>query len=299
MKNQRPAVEIVHVSDTRRDCLKHAFVLEALGIAYEVHGDAGRFALVVAAPDADGAREELAAYARETRAREPRAAMPPLQGIGLAGAIGYAAVLLLVALLENRGAFDQDWLAAGKTHAGLMRQGQWWRSVTALSLHSDLVHLGSNVVFGGLIGLFAGQLLGSGLAWFTILIAGATGNMLLATFRPASYTSVGASTAVFAALGMVAAYVLARRKHDETPKLKRWSPLVGGIVLLAYLGTGGERVDVGAHVAGFVCGMLFGVLYGKLGDRLALGAIHQFLLGLTAVVILAGTWALALTGNTS
>ncbi|MCH7591257.1 MAG: rhomboid family intramembrane serine protease [Planctomycetes bacterium] len=294
MKNQRPAVEIIHVSDTRRDCLRHAFVLEALGIAYEVHGEAGRFALVVAALDADGAREELAAYARETHAHRPRAAMPPLRGIGLTGAIGYAVVLLLVAALENLDAFDVDWLAAGKTHAGLMRQGQWWRSVTALSLHSDLVHLASNIVFGGLIGLFAGQLLGSGLAWVSILIAGATGNMFLATFRPAGYTSVGASTAVFAALGLVAAYVWARRKHDQTPKLKRWAPLVGAIVLLAYLGTGGERVDVGAHVSGFACGMLLGALYGKLGDRLALGAIHQSLLGLTAVAMLAGTWALAL-----
>ena len=299
MKNQRPPVEIIHVSDTKRDCLRHAFVLEALGIAYEVHSEAGRFILVVGASDADTARDELAAYALETRDRPKSATMPPLWGNGLAGVIGFVGVVVLVAAAENLDALGADWLAMGKTHAGLMRGGQWWRAVTALTLHSDLVHLASNVVFGGLIGLFAGQLLGSGLAWFSILIAGASGNMLLAMFRRASYTSVGASTAVFAALGLVAAYVWVRRKHDHTPKLKRWAPIVGGVILLSYLGTGGERTDVGAHISGFTCGILLGALYGKLGDRLALRAAHQSLLGLTAVAMLAGAWALALTRHTS
>lgn len=299
MMNQRAAVEIVHASDTRRDCQRHALVLEALGFAYEVHTDAGRFVLVVATSDAEAAREELAAYASETPDHSPRPAMPPPRGTGLTGVVGYVAVLALVAAVQNLEAFGVDWLAAGKTHAGLMRQGQWWRAVTALTLHSDLVHLASNIVFGGLIGLFAGQLLGSGLAWLSILIAGTAGNMFLATFRRATYTSVGASTAVFASLGLVAAYVWARRRHESIPRLKRWAPLVGGVVLLAYLGTSGARVDVGAHVSGFAAGIMLGVLYGKLGDRLAPRATHQLLFGLTAVAILASAWVLALSRHTS
>lgn len=302
MDDRRSLVDTVFGPGAKGDCRKHALVLEALGIEFETRSDAAGFTLVVAAADAARARQELEAYAYETRDRPDIAPVTPRPTGGLAGVIGYVAVLLLVAFLEHRHALARDWFSVGKTHAGLMRDGQWWRAVTALSLHSDIVHLAANVVFGGLIGLFAGQLLGSGLAWFSILIAGTTGNMLLALIRPAHHTSVGASTAVFAALGIVAAYVWMRRRHEHTRNLKRWAPLIGGALLLAYLGTGGERTDVAAHVTGFLSGLLLGALYGKLGNRLAEPACWivfkprvQLLLGFAAATILTLAWLLALT----
>ena len=166
--------------------------------------------------------------------------------------------------------------------------------VTALSLHIDLPHLVANLVIGGLFGLFAGRLLGSGLAWFSILIAGTTGNLLNAWIRHPGHTSVGASTAVFAALGIVAAYTWKQRREVSAPRLARWAPLVGAVVLLGYLGTGGARTDVTAHVAGFLSGVLLGALYGKLGDRVVPAAGGQFLLGLGALAVLALAWTLAL-----
>lgn len=171
---------------------------------------------------------------------------------------------------------------------------QWWRAVTALSLHVDLSHLLANIVIGGLIGLFAGQLLGSGLAWVSILIVGAAGNLLNAWIRQPGHTSVGASTAVFAALGIVAAYVWKQRRHRQASRLARRAPLVGGVVLLGYLGAGGVRTDVLAHVTGFLSGVLPGALYGKLGDRVVLAAGVQFLLGMGALAVLALAWTLAL-----
>ena len=46
--------------------------------------------------------------------------------------------------------------------------GQWWRTITALTLHSGLAHLISNLVFGCAFGGLAAHSLGSGLAWFSI-----------------------------------------------------------------------------------------------------------------------------------
>ncbi len=287
-------MEAVYRSGIKKDCLKHALVLEATGIGYEVCETAGEFTLVVAAPDAARARAELDAYARENRDWPTGAATFPQRGGGWGGVFGYAAVLLLVAIFQHQDMFTLDWFGAGKTHAGLIRHGQWWRTVTALTLHADLAHLVANIVIGGLIGLFAGQLLGSGLAWFSILIAGAAGNLLNAWIRQPGHTSVGASTAVFAALGILAAYVWKRRRHMQASRLARWSPLVGGTVLLVYLGTGGVRTDVAAHVTGFLSGLLLGALYGKLAERVVLAAGAQFLLGMGALAVLALAWALAL-----
>ena len=295
MESRQQPMEVVYRSDTKKDCLTRALVLDASGIRYEVHGGAGEYTLVVATRDEARAREELDAYARENRDWPTGAAALAQRAGGWGGVLGYAAVLLLVAILQQQEMFAFDWLAAGKTHAGLIRQGQWWRAVTALSLHADLPHLVANMVIGGLIGLFAGQLLGSGLAWVSILFAGTVGNLLNAWIQQPGHTSVGASTAVFAALGIVAAYAWKRRRHMQASRLARWAPLVGAVVLLSYLGAGGPRTDVLAHVTGFLSGALLGALYGKLGDRMVLAAGVQFLLGMGALAVLALAWTLALT----
>lgn len=294
MDQQRPSLEEVYRS-SRKGCLQHGLALEALGIHYEIRYASGEYRIVVSSSCAARARAEIEAYAQENRAPRYRMTTVPQRGSGWAGVFGYVIVLLLGFALQYKGVFGVEWSEAGKTHAGLIRAGELWRTVTALTLHSDPAHLMANIVIGGLIGLFAGQLLGSGLAWISILFAGAGGNLLNAWIRPAGHTSIGASTAVFAALGIVAAYAWVRRSPMRPSALARYAPIVGAVVLLSYLGTGGERTDVLAHVAGFLVGLLLGALYGKLGDRMLMGKRAQFLLGIAAVVVLALAWRVALT----
>ncbi len=294
MTEQQPQAETVYRSVAKEDCRAHALVLETAGIRHKVVRQEGEYMLVVAPTHAARARTELAAYAAENRDWPGDAAVLPPRANGWPGVLGYAVVLVLVAVLEYRHAFAVDWHSAGRTHASLIRNGELWRAMTALSLHADFAHLLGNVLIGGLIGLFAGQIFGSGLAWVSILIAGTAGNLLNASIRHADHMSVGASTAVFAALGMVAAYSWQRRRHARASGLTRWAPLVGGAVLLSFLGTGGERTDVGAHVAGFLCGLPLGALYGRVGERIVLTAGGQVLAGGAALALLATAWAFAL-----
>ncbi len=294
MTYQRQAEEVVYRTGTKADCLTRGLVLEAAGIGNEVHRAADGFMLIVAATDAARARAELDTYASENRDWPDRVEALPDRSSGWAGVLGYAGVSVLVAVLAQQHAFGFDWHSAGKTHAGLIRHGELWRAATALSLHADLLHLAGNIVIGGLFGLFAGQRLGSGLAWTSILVAGTVGNLLNAWVHRPQHTSVGASTAVFAALGILAAYTWTRRQHVRLFTLRRLTPLVGGAVLLSFLGTGSERTDVGAHVAGFLVGLLLGAAYGKLGDRMLFGARGQLLLGVGTVAALAFAWILAL-----
>jgi membrane associated rhomboid family serine protease len=162
--------------------------------------------------------------------------------------------------------------------------------VTALSLHADSVHLVGNLVFGLGFGYLAGELLGWGLAWSGMLLAGALGNVLNAFVQAPSHTSVGASTAVFATLGILAAYTWNRRRSQ----INRWAPLGGGIALLAFIGVGGERTDIFAHFAGFGSGCLFGLVFGVLETRSPLSARQTHALGLAASLFFALAWTLAL-----
>ena len=88
-------------------------------------------------------------------------------------------VLLFFFGAQRRGLWSLDWLGAGAAQAGLIQAGQWWRTITALTLHVDHGHLLGNLLAGVVIGTVTAQLLGQGLAWLAILLAGSIGNVLL------------------------------------------------------------------------------------------------------------------------
>ena len=273
---------------------QYALVLAAVDIGCRLVARGDAILLFVAPADADRARQELASYTTENRPR-PRAS-PPERALaeGLDGTLAYAVILLFLHGASRRHTFGLDWWSAGAGQAGLIVDGEWWRVATALGLHADLGHLAGNLAFGGLLGLLLAQPLGAGLAWLAILLAGAAGNAINAVLHPASHTGVGASTAVFAALGLLAALNVRRRASVWGRGLRRWLPLGASAMLLAYMGVGGERTDVGAHVAGLAAGALFGLGLALAGDRMPQGAGAQRAYGAAALILLALAWALAL-----
>jgi len=278
---------------SKKRCMEYALVLQAVGIRCEVRPCDGKFVMVVYARDADRAREQLRLYLHENRARPPRFDLRLGVHDGLACACLYGVTILLIDILQRDQAFSVDWRQAGVAHAGLIREGEWWRAVTALGLHTGPVHLASNLVFGLVFGFLAGELLGWGLAWSGMLLAGALGNTLNAFVQAPGHTSIGASTAVFATLGILAAYSWKRRRTQ----INRWMPLGAGVALLAFLGMGGERTDIFAHFAGFVSGCLFGLVFGVLETRSLLAAWHKHTLGLAATLFFALAWTLALLSH--
>ena len=283
---------------TRTAADQHALVLTAMGIACRlVRHDGGAIVLAVARDDAPRARRELAAYARENRRRSRPAA--PLRGLGegIDGAMAYSAILLFLHGASRRQTFGLDWWSAGVAQAGLIAGGEWWRTITALGLHADLGHLAGNLAFGSLLGLLLAQLQGAGLAWLAILLAGALGNALGVPFRPPDHTAVGASTAVFGALGLRAALAWRREGFLWRHGLRRWLPLAAGVMLLAYMGFGGERTDIGAHVAGFAVGGALGAGLAHAGHRVPQGRDAQRACGIAALALVALAWLLALRAH--
>ena len=99
---------------------------------------------------------------------------------------------------------------------------------------------------------------------------------------------------IFGALGIVAGFLRQRRVVPWRGGIRRWAPLSAGILLLVFLGFGGENTDVGAHVAGFALGGLLGLALGRWGRQLPQGWRAQWLYGLAALGLVAGAWLLAL-----
>jgi membrane associated rhomboid family serine protease len=289
-----PGHETVLKTRRRADCRESRLVLEAAGISAQTVHRNGWWFVVVREADLENSAGELEAYRREQAEQviEHQARTPLYEGAGLA-AMAYAATIILVDILAGGFAFDQNWMAAGQMRAGLVQAGEWWRLVTALTLHADAGHLASNLVFGIVFGFLAGRVLGGGVGWLAIVIAGALGNFMNAMVQPPTHTSIGASTAVFAALGILVAHALRPFAVTGEKALKRWSPLIGGVLLLAFLGVGGERTDVLAHLTGFLAGLLIGWVGCRLPREWLSSGTVQKGTGSAAFAVVAVAWVVA------
>ncbi len=294
MEAQPEEPVVVWRGASERTSAELSLVLTARGIDHRRIADTrGLFLLIVPASAARIAADEIAAYnAEHATAPTPPPALGHHPG-AWTGVGGYAAVLMLFAIFTQQGTLGIDWRSAGMTIADEVIGREWWRAITALTLHADTGHLASNLAFGGFFGFFLGRYFGPGVAWLAILCAGITGNVLNAAIQPGDHRSIGASTAVFGALGLLTAYTW-RRGPGHAPLRTRLAPIVAGIALLAFTGTGGENTDVIAHLTGFITGFGIGAV---LLHELDVSRIRhaQPLAAAAAIALLALAWTFALT----
>jgi rhomboid protease GluP len=276
---------------SRPACAEAALVLESKGIPFELTALEGRWAVQVAPEEADAAREELLRYALERPpARRGAPALIPFGGAGW-GAAAYALVLILTAYCAGIQAFGADWLARGSLDA---RSVAWWRPITALTLHLDQAHLLGNLLFGAGIGMLAGRAFGPGIAWASILAAGAAANCTDMLISPPTHRAVGASTAVFAALGLLVGFAWRHGLALRDRFKYAYGPLFGGLCLLALLGAGDEHVDVLGHALGFLSGMALGWWYSRRGIPRSRAPGVQAAAGAAALALIVSAWVRAL-----
>ncbi len=286
-------LRVVFESRNRQSCSDRALVLTASRIPHQMVDDGITAALVVPAEYSARAVLELRLYDDENPPVRPKRQKQVAYQDAVPGVIGYVLIISAIAWLAGYSVFGYDWFDAGRVDGALIRGGEWWRTITALTLHSGARHIIGNLVFGAFFGFFAGRLMGSGVAWLAIVAAAASGNAANTLLLESAHRSVGASTAVFAALGLVAGFVW----RGELMRQDRWSyrygPIIGGLALLMFTGTGGPNTDIGAHLFGFVCGFLAGMLLVALGP-VPTDHRSQSVAGGIAILLVATSWIVAL-----
>jgi membrane associated rhomboid family serine protease len=284
----------VRISPERRQADEWATVLAAGGIAHRLRGRLDGWALIVDARDVDAARETLDAYDREnsvdpTRARAVAGA--PDRG---AAWVGVALGLLLIAFFAVTGprANRSVWFARGSADAERIVGGQWWRTVTALTLHADGLHVLSNATASAVVVGAVGFELGPGVGLWLVLLAGIGGNALTAIAHGAHHDSVGASTAMFGAIGILAATRLVSRERRPVAR-KRWVTVAASLALLGLLGTSPDA-DLLAHLFGLLVGGALGLAAAPV-LRQPPGSPMQWMLAIAALALVVGAWLRALS----
>ena len=268
-------------------------VLIAMGVDY-AWGEKGE--LLVPKSQAARAVEEIGLYEEEEK-RFPRTkALPVLQQASVYPNLFILSLLLLFFTVVYEGLGDPQWasipwLEKGRADAALIMDGEIWRTVTALTLHSDPAHVLGNVIIGAPFILMVCTSLGTGLGWLCIILAGALGNYVNAWIMAPTHLSIGFSTSVFGAVGIMSINAI---KHS---RLSKTNAVVLGLALLALLGVGGENTDVGAHLLGLLAGFFLGWMVMMAMDTVENIKKMDFMFGLTAILLVVESWLTALSGH--
>ena len=289
-----PDYFLVRVTTTK-EFKEIELLLLSRSIPYTVHNDYWRKIFYIPRLSEEKARTELRSYLEENKNWPPPA--PDKPPVGFRFSFLHVCIVLCLAFFHwqvTRIDFGPNWLELGKFSATQVMSGDWWRLCTALTLHVDDAHLLSNMagllVFVGGVAYFSGL----GFSWFLVAMSGCLGNFLNALFTQTSQSGIGASTAVFAAVGLIGIFGIRTYYHRRELKTRFLIPFMAGFGIFAMMGTN-PQTDVSAHLFGFIAGALVGLVFlplanpERLGNRLVqLGGLMLF--GL----IIYGSWLYAL-----
>lgn len=145
----------------------------------------------------------------------------------------------------------------GALYGPALREGEWYRLITHLFLHDDIMHLGHNM----LILFFLGNVLERHLGKISYVILYFLSGILAAigsvVYNTTDMVSIGASGAVFGVVGAMVWVVI--RNKGKVEGITKEQMLIF-LVLSVLAGMGDYSVDNAAHIAGLIAGFLLGIL---------------------------------------
>ncbi|MBA2343925.1 MAG: rhomboid family intramembrane serine protease [Rubrobacter sp.] len=179
-------------------------------------------------------------------------------------------------------------LIKGSLAPALVAQGQVWRLVTSMFLHSGLTHLALNMISLYFLGYFAELTFGRGRFLALYVLSGLSGGIAYLYFGGFDGSAVGASGAIFGILGGVLGFAARRGSFSwQNPVIRQL------LLLLAFnllVGASIPNISITAHVGGLVGGAAFGwlatpTIYSEKGPHA--GIPVAILLGLEALLLAA------------
>lgn len=288
---------------TQRDksALADTFLLlEALDIPYEPRTKEGETTIFVTETDFLLAQKELQLFLEEERTWPPAKKQHQDQQLWNPSLFLMTALALFYSITGGWSPHAM-WFTAGAIDTqAILNTAQYYRLVTALTLHADLSHLLGNCLIGGILLHFFLKSTGAGLGIFALLTSAALANLANIALRQQDHHSVGFSTAIFAILGMQVCISWYHNHRKTTLTFIRslssiCFPFMAALALFSMLGTAGKHTDIGAHFFGFALGIIWGIpLTCCISHKLQQKGIFQGILFLLSSLLIICSWHRAL-----
>lgn len=287
---------VVFETDDHELLTSCSLVLSAVNIQHAVITDIPPYSISVSLDEKERAIRNLRSYIEENKNWPPQkdieehhevTSQPPTFLV-----IG---ALVLFYWVTGPWSEKSPWFAHGAGSAdAILVSGEYFRLITALTLHADIVHLLGNCLFGGFLIHFFCKSVGTGIGLFAILFSATSGNYINVLFHGGSHNFVGFSTAVFSTIGMLS--MMRYRINKKLTSYHVFAPLMAGVALLAMTGSAGERTDLGAHFFGLICGFATGyVLNSTIIEKFGRSSFLQTVFLILTSFLVYGSWQIALT----
>lgn len=173
---------------------------------------------------------------------------------------------IFVLMLFGAGAFsDPETLVGwGGNFGPRTTNGEWWRLVTTMFVHSGILHLLVNIAGLVQVGLILERLVGR-LAFGAVYIAAGVFASLVSLWAHPMAVSVGASGAIFGLYGLLLAssiWGLIQRSTVTMPltTVKRLAP-VAGVFILYHVAT--NSLEIAAELSGLAVGFVSGLVLAR------------------------------------
>lgn len=242
------------------------------------------FDILVSPVDISKALRAVTTYDRENKFFRTRLQQSDLKLSSFKSYTAFA-IMILISVIHilciEYGIHEQIILRFGAS-SFFIQQGDTFRAVTALFLHTDTSHLLGNIA--GML-IFAAPLIsvaGFGKGSFLLLASGTTGNLITAWMHQTVRISIGSSTAVMGAAGLLAAYQMTQKKSFS---INIFMPLLAAATLVG-LFSQGENTNLSAHVFGFLSGLVFGLIFFPFDKIMDIPGKNNICLGLSIAIIM-------------
>ncbi len=182
-------------------------------------------------------------------------------------------------------------LALGALVPALVAEGEAWRLLTSIFLHSGFIHLAMNMISLYFLGSFAEVSFGRGRFFALYFISGIAGGLAYLYFGSFDTPAVGASGAIFGLLGGVFGFAIKRGTFSTR------NPVISQLLILTainlFLGATIPNVSNTAHVGGLLGGLVYGWLFAPtVYSRMRLVAATPIVAAFGLEALLLGVWYL-------
>jgi membrane associated rhomboid family serine protease len=173
--------------------------------------------------------------------------------------------------------------------ASHIMDGEFYRAAASLMIHADTAHLLGNVAGMAIFASSVCAIAGPGIGGLMILLSGILGNLTTAALFQSGHYSIGASTSVFGALGILSSHQFSMKIKTPIQRKRAWLSLAGGLALLGLLGTS-PHSDLTGHFFGFAAGIFLGLLHHFCLKNLLNQQKHQIYSAIAAIGIIIFSW---------
>lgn len=256
LPEELPEESVQVATGTYRQIRDYSLVLLSQNIVHRLeHSPEGPFEIFVTPENEARSRLQLGLYIKENPPKEENPPIPlsfSLQPI-------WVLLVPILCTFADFGNFIQRMHLQGIADAEKILRGEWWRTITAITLHGDARHLAGNLVTGYIVlNLMSYRIPLARMVPF-LAIGSAIANFCVAATVQADYRALGFSSFVFAAIGALAVIEFRLMPHETRGLLRRFAPLCGALSLAVFLGLG-ENADILGHAYGFIMGCLCGLI---------------------------------------